>query len=137
MSNDGRSVKIVFKQSKAEWERCFSSHRSTQVILLAFSVIEGLIGLRILLKMIGANPESLLVALIYGVTSLFLFPFTGLAQSQTMGSMVLETSSMFAVVVYALIAALIEKTITLASSRPRTPISDISETTTSEHRSIL
>jgi len=52
-----------------------------QVILLAFSVIEGLIGLRILLKLIGANPESLIVALIFGLSSLFLFPFTGLVQS--------------------------------------------------------
>jgi len=108
-----------------------------QVILLAFSVIEGLIGLRILLKLIGANPESLLVALIFGLSSLFLFPFTGLVQSQTMGSMVLETSSMFAVVVYALIAALVEKIITIASSRPRFPISDVPETTTSEHHPVL
>jgi len=54
-----------------------------------------------------------------------------------MGSMVLETSSMFAVVVYALIAALVEKIITIASSRPRFPISDVPETTTSEHHPVL
>jgi hypothetical protein len=112
-------------------------NRSTQIVLLAFSILEGLIGLRILLKLIGANPESLLVALIYGVTSLFLFPFTGLVQPQTLGSMVLEISSMFAVVVYALIAALVEKIITLVFSRPRSPISDVSETTTSEHHPSL
>jgi hypothetical protein len=53
------------------------------------------------------------------------------------GSLVLEISSMFALVVYALIAALVEKIITLASSRPRSPISDVSETTTSEHHPIL
>jgi hypothetical protein len=87
--------------------------------------------------LIGANPESLLVTLIYGVTSLFLFPFTGLVQSQRMGSMVLETSSMFAVVVYALIAALVEKIITIVFYRPRSPISDVSETTTSEKHPIL
>jgi len=130
MSNDGRSI-------KTEIGRHFFLDRSMQVILLAFSVIEGLIGLRILLKLIGANPESLLVALIFGLSSLFLFPFTGLVQSQTMGSMVLETSSMFAVVVYALIAALVEKIITIASSRPRFPISDVPETTTSEHHPVL
>lgn len=130
MSNDGRSIKTKIG-------RHFFLNRSMQVILLAFSVIEGLIGLRILLKLIGANPESLLVALIFGLSSLFLFPFTGLVQSQTMGSMVLETSSMFAVVVYALIAALVEKIITIASSRPRFPISDVPETTTSEHHPVL
>lgn len=113
------------------------SNRSTQIILLAFSVLEGLIGLRILLKLIGANPENLLVAAIYGLTSLFLFPFIGLVQPQALGSMILETSSIFAVVVYALIAAFVEKMITLIFSRPRSPVSDISETTTSEHHPIL
>jgi len=115
----------------------FFSNRFTQIVLLIFSVLEALFALRILLKLIGANPESLLVALIYGVTSLFLFPFTGLVQSQTMGSMVLETSSMFAVVVYALIAALVEKITTLAFIRPRRPISDVFEATASEHHPTL
>ena len=88
-------------QTNTGIRRRFFSDRFTQIVLLLFSVLEALIALRILLKLIGASPESLLVALIYGVTSLFLSPFTGLVQSQTMGSMVLEISSMFALVVYA------------------------------------
>lgn len=137
MSNDSRITETASGQRKSGLGRRFFSLKATQIILLIFSILEGLIALRILLKLIGANPESPLVALIYGATNLFLFPFTGLVHSQTMGSMVLETSSMFAIVVYALIAALLEKIITLASSRPHSPISDVSETTTSEHHPIL
>ncbi|MBK8784629.1 MAG: YggT family protein [Anaerolineales bacterium] len=132
-----KSTKPISVQNNIGIKQRFFLNRSTQITLLAFSILEGLIGLRILLKLIGANPESLLVTLIYGVTSLFLFPFTGLVQSQRMGSMVLETSSMFAVVVYALIAALVEKIITIVFYRPRSPISDVSETTTSEKHPIL
>lgn len=136
MSN--KSTKTVYvKTNTGIRRRRFFSNRFTHIILLLFSVLEALIALRILLKLIGANPESLLVAVIYGVTSLFLFPFTGLVQSQTVGSLVLEISSMFALVVYALIAALVEKIITLASSLPRIPISDVSETTTNEHHPSL
>ncbi len=134
MSN--KSTKTVSVLTNTGIRRRFFSNRFTQILLL-FSVLEALIALRILLKLIGANPESLLVASIYGVTSLFLFPFTGLVQSQTVGSLVLEISSMFALVVYALIAALVEKIITLASSLPRIPISDVSETTTNEHHPSL
>ena len=135
MSN--KSTKTVSVLINTGIRRRFFSNRFTQIILLLFSVLEALIALRILLNLIGANPESLLVASIYGVTSLFLFPFMGLVQSQTVGSLVLEISSMFALVVYALIAALVEKIITLASSLPRIPISDVSETTTNEHHPSL
>lgn len=135
MSHKG--ITTVSVQTNMGIRQRFFSNRFTQIVLLIFSVLEALIALRILLKLIGANPESLLVALSYGVTSLFLFPFTGLVQSQMMGSMVLETSSMSAVVVYALIAALVEKIITLAFIRPRRPISDMSEATASEHHPTL
>ena len=59
--------------------------------------------------LIGANPDSPIVALIYGFTYLFLFPFTGLIGSPTAGNMVLELSSMFAMLIYGLIAWAIGK----------------------------
>jgi hypothetical protein len=124
-------------QNPKSIRQSFFLNRFTQIVLLFFSVLEGLIALRILLKFIGGDPESMLVALIYGVTGLFLFPFTGLVRSPMFGSMVLEISSMFAVVVYALIAALVEKLMILIFAHPRSPISDVSENTTNEHHPIL
>ncbi|MFN8381730.1 MAG: YggT family protein [Anaerolineales bacterium] len=125
------------KTTRTDLRWNFFSNRFTQIILLVFSTLEGLIALRILLKLIGANPEALLVALIYGITSLFLLPFTGLVQSQTVGSMVFEISSMFAVVVYALAAMLVERIITIIYTRQSSTITKVSETTTSEHHSAM
>lgn len=84
-------------------------------------------------KLIGANPENLVVALIYGITSLFLFPFTGLIKSPTAEGMILETSSIVAIVIYALLAVAFRKLIWVISSRPRSPATDVTETTIDEN----
>jgi hypothetical protein len=102
------------------------------LIWLLFGILEVLIALRIGLMLIGANPNSPIVALIYGFTYLFLFPFTGLVGSPTAGNMVLELSSMFAMVIYALIAWVVERTVWLIFYRPRGPVVGTTQTTTNE-----
>jgi hypothetical protein len=62
----------------------------------------------------------------------FLFPFTGLIGSPTYGSLVLEISSIFAMLIYALTAWVIERTIWLIFYRPRGPVVAVTETSTSE-----
>jgi hypothetical protein len=84
--------------------------------------------------LVGANPDSPIVALIYGFTYLFLFPFAGLIGSPAAGSMVLELSSMFAMLIYGLIAWAVERTVWLIFYRPSGPVVATTQTTTSEHR---
>ena len=103
------------------------------IIWLLFGALEVLIAFRIGLKVIGANPDSPIVALIYGITSFFLIPFAGLIESPTVGSMVLEISSLFARAVYALTAVALERLVWLIFYRPRGPVVGVTETTTSEH----
>jgi hypothetical protein len=98
---------------------------------LMFGILEALIALRIGLKLIGANPGSPIVDLIYAFTQLFLFPFTGMVASPTAGNMELELSSMFAMWIYGLVAWALERTIWLIFYRPRGPVVGITETTTS------
>jgi hypothetical protein len=81
---------------------------------------------------IGANPGSPIVVLIYGFTDLFLFPFTGLVNSPTVGDMVLELSSMFAMLIYALIAWAVERIVWLAFYRPAGRVVATTRTTTSD-----
>jgi hypothetical protein len=71
--------------------------------------------------------------LIYGFTYLFLFPFEGMIASPTAGSMVLELSSMFAILIYGLIAWAVERTVWLIFYRPRGPVVAVTETSTSEN----
>jgi hypothetical protein len=133
MSNDNRVSQVTSSQQEPEREQRIFTFKATQLIWLLFGILEVLIALRIGLMLIGANPNSPIVALIYGFTYLFLFPFTGLVGSPSTGNMVLELSSMFAMVIYALIAWAMERTVWLIFYRPRGPVVGVTETTTSEH----
>ena len=132
MSNENRVSETRTSQIEPEREKRIFSFKATQFIWLAFGALVALIALRIGLKLIGANPASPIVALIYGFTYLFLFPFEGLVVSPTFGNMVLELSSMFAMVIYGLIAWGIERVVWLVFYRPRGPMVAVTETSTSE-----
>jgi hypothetical protein len=119
-------------QQEPEREQRIFTFKMSQLIWLFLGVLEGLIALRIGLKLIGANPESPIVALIYGLTFLFLFPFQGMVATPSAGSMVLELSSLFAMVIYALIAWVVERTVWVLFYRPRGPVVGTTQTTTSE-----
>jgi len=133
MSNENRVSEVRTSQSEPGREQRIFSFKATQLVWLLFGVLEALIALRIGLMLIGANPGSPIVALIYGFTNLFLFPFTGLVGSPTAGVMVLELSSMFAMLIYGLIAFAVERTIWLIFYRPRGTVVAVTETSTSEN----
>jgi len=135
MSYENRVSEVRTSQREPEREQRIFSFKATQLVWLLFGVLEALIALRIGLKLIGANPESPIVALIYGLTFMFLFPFEGLVASPTVGGMVLEISSMFAMLIYALIAWVVERTVWLILYRPRGPVVAVTETSTSESHS--
>lgn len=122
----------VTEARSVEREHRMFTFKITQLIWLFLGILEALIALRIGLKLIGANPESPIVALIYGLTYLFLFPFEGMIATPTAGSMVLEISSLFAMLIYALIAWAVERTVWLLFYRPRQPVVGTTQTTTSE-----
>jgi YggT family protein len=133
MSNESRSTQVTSSQREPDREQRIFTFKATQWVWLLFGILEVLIALRIGLKIIGANPESPIVNLIYGFTNLFLFPFTGLVGSPTAGNMVFEISSVFAMAIYALVAYAMERIIWLVFFRPRGPVVGTTQTTTSEH----
>ena len=130
---DNRISEVQTTQKEPERERRIFTFKATQLVWLLFGILEALIAVRIGLKLIGANPDSPIAVFIYGFTSLFLFPFSGLMGTPAAGGMVLEISSVIAMVVYALIAWALERIIWLIFYRPRGPVVAVTETTTSEH----
>jgi hypothetical protein len=114
-----RITEVTSTQLEPEREQRIFTFKATQLIWLLLGILEALIALRIGLKLIGANPASPIVVLIYGFTDLFLFPFRGLTSSPTIGNMVLEIYAMFAMLVYALIAWAVERMVWLIFYRPR------------------
>ncbi|MDO8568290.1 MAG: YggT family protein [Dehalococcoidales bacterium] len=118
-------------QKEPERERRIFTFKATQVVWLLFGILEALLALRFGLKLIGANPASPIAVFIYGFTSLFLFPFAGLTGTPAAGGMVLEISTVIAMVVYALIGWALERIIWVIFYRPRGPVTQT--TTTDEH----
>jgi len=131
MSND-RMTEVKSVQQEPEREQRIFTFKITQLIWLFLGILEALIALRIGLKLIGANPESPIVALIYGFTYLFLFPFEGMTATPAAGGMVLELSSFFAMLIYGLIGWAVERIVWVLFYRPRGPVVGTTQTTTSE-----
>ncbi|HET7145276.1 MAG TPA: hypothetical protein VFI68_14750 [Anaerolineales bacterium] len=135
MSNQSRVSESRTSQNEPDKEQRIFTFKATQLVWLVFGILEALIALRIGLMLIGANPNSPIVAMIYGFTYLFLFPFTGMVGSPTAGAMVLELSSLFAMLIYGLVAWAIERVVWLVFYRPRGSSVAVTETTTSENHS--
>ena len=87
-------------------ERRLWLYRISQLIWLGCGSLEILIALRIVLKLIGANPQASFAQLIYAFSTFFLLPFAGLTLNPSYEGMVLEITSMIAMIVYALLALL-------------------------------
>jgi hypothetical protein len=132
MPNEHRITEVRSIQQESGQEQRIFTFKATQIVWLIFGILEVLIALRIGLKLIAANPGSLIVAMIYGFTDLFLFPFQGMTISPSFGGMVLEIPSMIAMVVYALIAWAIERLIWVIFYRPRGPVEAVTQTTTND-----
>ena len=103
---------------KMEADQRQALFKLSQFLWLAFGVLEGLIGLRILLRLMAANPASPFARLIYEVTQPFLWPFAGLTVTPSANGVTLEISSIVALFVYALLSVLIERLFWILFSRP-------------------
>jgi Zn-dependent protease with chaperone function len=119
-------------QSEPDREGRIFTFKASQLVWLLFGILEALLALRIGLRLIGANPDSPVAVFIYGFTSVFLAPFAGLVGSPAEGGMVLELSSVIAMVVYALIAWALERIIWVMFYRPRGSTVGVTQTTTTD-----
>ena len=78
--------------------------RITNITYFILGVLEVLLLLRLLLRLLGANEASGFVAFIYSLTHIFVGPFNGIFNDQALGRSVFETSTLIAMIVYALLA---------------------------------
>ncbi len=114
-----------FKQRERVVEDLGAARRQTlekvtQFVWLFAGVLEGLIGLRVILRLFAANPGNPFARFVYEVTSIFLWPFRTLTASPSAGNRVLEIPSLIAMLVFALLAWVIVQLIWLIFSRSST-----------------
>lgn len=99
-----------------------TAQKARQAIYLVFGVIEGLIAIRFLLALLGANPQAGFAAFIYGVTAPFLAPFVGLFSTPQFANSVLEWHALIAILVYALLSWLLGKLVSLVWGETRSGV---------------
>ena len=96
-----------------------SSYRLVQAIWLLFGIVEGLLAIRFILKVLGANPAAGFATFIYSATDPFVAPFNNLFGTPASGGSVLELNTIIAIVVYMLVAWLIVKVVWLLAGESR------------------
>lgn len=104
----------------------------TRTITSCFSVLEVVLGLRLLFRLLGANTENGFITLLYGLTHVFVSPFNGIFNDQTLGNhSVLEVSTLIAIALYALIGWGL---VTLAGTMLRPSVASLERTITTRRR---
>jgi YggT family protein len=76
-------------------------------------IIEALLGLRFLLRFLGANPANAFADFIYDLSLVFVGPFLNLFNPITVGNFVIEVSTLFAMLAYWLLAYIISEILRL------------------------
>lgn len=93
--------------------------KATEFIWLLVGILEALLGLRVFLKLIGANPGNAFASFLYQITEIFVAPFSGLTTTPAVGNMVLEISTIIAMAVYGLIGWAAERLVWILFYKPK------------------
>ena len=91
--------------------------RITGLIGLGFGILDGLIGLRFMLKLMAANPSNAFATFIYVITTPFLWIFSGLTSNPSFEGIVIEFHDLIAMAVYFMLAWVIIRVIWLLFAR--------------------
>ena len=78
--------------------------RINQVIWYILGTVEVVLAFRILLKLLGANAQSVFSSFIYAISNPFALPFAGVLGVTGVSEMILEWSTLIAMAVYAILA---------------------------------
>jgi hypothetical protein len=103
-------------------EQRIATFKATQIIWLLLGLLEAAIALRVVFKLIGVNAANAFATLLYSVTGIFVAPFASLAGAPAASGMVLEISSIIAMIVYLLIAWALASIVNVLFYRPRGPV---------------
>ena len=96
-----------------------SIRKINRIVNYFFVIIEGLIALRLLLKVLGGNPGNPFVSFVYSITYPFVYPFLSAFNWQTAstGIGVVEFGAILAVAFYILLNYAIVRLIWILTSR--------------------
>jgi DMSO reductase anchor subunit len=93
-------------------------YRGTQIVWYILGIVEALLGLRFILKLLGANPAAGFTNFIYGVTYVFAQPFLSVFRTTQVAQIgaVFEWTTLLAMIIYWLIATAIIRLFLMSKS---------------------
>jgi len=109
-----RTVEVPHDERPVSPRSDHAMNVAERIVWLIAGVIMGLLALRFLLRLLGANPANGFADFIYSVSGVFTAPFLGLFGTNTVlenGRFEFET--LVAILVYGLIAWILAKAVTL------------------------
>jgi len=106
-----------------------ASAKLVQGIWLLFGIVEGLLAIRFILKLLGANEAAGFASFIYGASGPFIAPFNNLFGNPGSGGSVLELNTIVAIVVYMLVAWLVAKVVWLLAGENRSATRTVTSAT--------
>ena len=119
----GQDVAVMETVDNVEARRS-TANWITGLIYFLFGLIEIAIALRILLKLLAADPNAGFSRFIYGVTGPFVAPFAGIVgEPAASNGSVFELSSVLALIIYLLLSWIVAKLVQLLIDRPASGVS--------------
>jgi YggT family protein len=106
-----------------------SSYKLVQGIWLLFGIVVGILAIRFILKLLGANEAAGFASFIYGASAPFVAPFSNLFANPGSSGSILELTTMVAIIVYMLVAWLIAKVIWLLAGENRSATRTVASST--------
>jgi hypothetical protein len=120
VEDDGDRVREVrIREDKVAMQQEATSKVVT-LIILADWALQALIGMRVFLKAIAANPSNPFANFIYTLSELFVWPFNGLTVTPSAEGFAFDLPAIVAMVVYALAGWLLARFIGAIFHRRRT-----------------
>lgn len=110
-------------------ERRRSSYRLIQGIWLLFGIVVGILTIRFILKLLGANEAAGFASFIYGASAPFVAPFNNLFANPGSSGSVLELTTLMAIIVYMLVAWLVARVIWLLAGESRSATRTVASST--------
>ncbi len=115
------AVAESYDRTEARWA---TADWLTGIVYFIVGLIAILIALRVVLKLLAANPDSGFVRFTYGVSGPLVAPFQGIFGTPGSGNgAVFEFSSILAIAIYFLVGWIIAKLLQLVIARPSSGVS--------------
>lgn len=118
----------VIKQEVKKYETKKTLFKSYQIIWYLVYLIEVLIFLRIIFRLLGANPASDFVSTIYLFSQIFVLPFLNIFPSPNTSGFVLDAPAIIAAIIYPLGASIIMRLFQLIKPVSHEEVSAIEDT---------